>query len=251
MAGVLVIGGASGLGGVIACAFAQHGNRVLLIDEFGGETERGETASGETASGLDIEFVHLDLGTEEAGRRAVQEAAARLAAIDTLVVAAAQMESAPIGEWTASMWDRAAAINLRLPFLVTQAAAPWLARSDNASVTFVSSTATMRGQPFTHAYQATKAGLAGLVRSLAAELGPEGVRVNAVLAGWLDTPLTRAYWEGVEDVETERARIDGRIPLRRHGNAEEAAGLVRFLASPAAGYVTGAMLPVDGGDTAV
>ncbi|SFG00507.1 NAD(P)-dependent dehydrogenase, short-chain alcohol dehydrogenase family [Novosphingobium sp. CF614] len=238
MAGILVIGGASGLGGEIAEAFARQGDGVVLADA---EAPRFAVEH----------FVALDLAATDAGGLAAGEAAARLGRLDALVVAASAMESAPIAEWTPAMWDRAAAINLRLPFLAVQASLPWLRVSDNASVTVVSSTATMRGQPFTHAYQATKAGVAGLVRSLAAELGPDGIRVNAVLAGWLDTPLTRAYWAGREHAAAEREQVDGRIPLRRHGRAEEAAALVRFLASPAASYLTGAMLPVDGGDTAV
>ncbi|WP_324699508.1 SDR family NAD(P)-dependent oxidoreductase [Novosphingobium aerophilum] len=241
MAGILVIGGANGLGGEIAAAFAEGGDRVLLVDEC--------AVPAGIAPGVD--FLRLDLAAADTGARAAAEAAGLFAGIDSVVIAAAAMESAPIAQWTVAMWNQAAAINLRLPFLVTQAAQPWLAQSGNASVTIVSSTATMRGQPFTHAYQATKAGVAGLVRSLAAELGPEGIRVNAVLAGWLDTPLTRAYWDGVEDAAAQRAQVDGRIPLRRHGTAGEAAALVRFLASGAASYLTGAMLPVDGGDTAV
>lgn len=238
MTGIVVIGGASGLGGEIAAAFARSGDAVVLAD-----------ASEAALDGVCC--VPVDLAAPDAGALLMDAASASLGRIDTVVIAASAMESAPVDQWTPEMWDRSAAINLRLPFLAVQAALPWLRQSDNASVTMVSSTATLRGQPLTHAYQATKAGVAGLVRSLAAELGPEGIRVNAVLAGWLDTPLTQQYWAGREDAGAERAHVDGRIPLRRHGSAQEAAALVRFLASPAASYITGAMLPVDGGDTAV
>ena len=232
MLDILIIGGAAGLGGEIARAYAEAGDRVTLADD---------------APGPDV--VALDLAAPDGGARAVAACIARGQGIDALVIAAAAMESAPIGAWTAAMWDRAAAINLRLPFLAVQAALPMLRASKQASVTIISSTATLRGQPYTHGYQATKAGVAGLVRSLAAELGPEGIRVNAVLGGWLETPLTAAYWAGRP--AGDRALIDARIPLGRHGLAGEAVALVRFLASPAAAYVTGVMLPVDGGDTAV
>lgn len=241
MASILIIGGAAGLGGAIARAFAEAGDAVLLADE-------GEAPP---ALGPSVAFLTLDLAAEESAARAVEQAVRRSGGIDTLVLAAAAMASASIEQWTAAMWDRAAAINLRLPFLAAQQALPWLRASANASVTILSSTAAVRGQPFTHAYQATKAGVAGLVRSLAAELGPDDIRINGVLAGWLDTPLTRAYWTTVPDADAGRARIEARIPLRRHGSAAEAVAVVRFLASPAASYLTGAMLPVDGGDTAV
>ncbi|WP_260928880.1 SDR family NAD(P)-dependent oxidoreductase [Novosphingobium sp. 9] len=241
MAGILIIGGAGGLGGELARSFAGAGDRVLLADE--GEVPR------ELPDAVRFEAVALE--SPDTGTQAVAAALEHADRLDTVIVAASAMASAPVAEWTAAMWDRASAVNLRLPFLTVQAALPALRISSNASVIFISSTATMRGQPLTHAYQATKAGVAGLVRSLAAELGPEGVRVNAVLGGWLDTPLTRGYWQMVPDAETERARVDGRIPLRRHGSAAEAAALVRFLASHEASYISGAMMPVDGGDTAV
>jgi len=238
MASMMIIGGTRGLGGEIAADFTRAGHRVVLADE-------GAAPDGAHP------YVALDLADPKAPARAVAQALTHLPSLDALVIAASAMESAPIEQWTAAMWDRAAAINLRLPFLAVQAALPALRESANASVTLLSSTATLRGQPLTHGYQATKAGVAGLVRSLAAELGPDGIRVNAVLPGWLDTPLTQAYWATRENAAAERALIEERIPLRRHGTAQEAAALVCFLASPAASYLTGAMLPVDGGDTAV
>lgn len=236
MASILIIGGANGLGGAIARTFADAGDHVTVADE------------GPAPPGLGgMRFVAVELAAVEAVHRAV--AAVAQDGLDALVIAASAMASAPIAEWTPAMWDRAAAINLRLPFFAVQAALPWLRASSQASVTIVSSTAALRGQPFTHAYQATKAGVAGLVRSLTAELGPEGIRVNAVLGGWLETPLTEGFW--ATRPPGERTAIDARIPLRRHGTAGETAAVVHFLASPAAGYLTGAMLPVDGGDTAV
>ncbi|MCW2363786.1 MULTISPECIES: SDR family NAD(P)-dependent oxidoreductase [Sphingobium] len=238
MAGMMIIGGTRGLGGTIAGEFARAGHQVALADE------------GAAPEGV-YPYVAIDFADPEAPAYAVAQALTHLPTLDALVIAASAMESAPIERWTAAMWDRAAAINLRLPFLAAQAALSELRQSANASITLLSSTATLRGQPFTHGYQATKAGVAGLVRSLAAELGPDGIRVNAVLPGWLDTPLTDAYWTTRENAADERAQIEARIPLRRHGSAQEAAALVCFLASPAASYLTGAILPVDGGDTAV
>ncbi len=241
MSNILVIGGANGLGGDIASAFSRAGDNVLLAD----------CCPPPQSILPDTFYLQADLDTADTGASVVQEAQERLAGLDALIIAASSMESAPIGDWTTAMWDRAFAINLRLPFLAAQAATPLLSQSRNASITIISSTATMRGQPFTHGYQATKAGVAGLVRSLAAELGPAGIRVNAMLGGWLDTPLTQSYWATVENGAEKRMQIDARIPLRRHGTSAEAVAFLQFLASDAASYLTGAMLPVDGGDTAV
>jgi len=172
MASILIIGGANGLGGAIARTFADAGDHVTVADE------------GPAPPGLGgMRFVAVELAAVEAVHRAV--AAVAQDGLDALVIAASAMASAPIAEWTPAMWDRAAAINLRLPFFAVQAALPWLRASSQASVTIVSSTAALRGQPFTHAYQATKAGVAGLVRSLTAELGPEGKgSTPCSAAGW-------------------------------------------------------------------
>ncbi|MDG3439600.1 SDR family NAD(P)-dependent oxidoreductase [Nitrospirillum amazonense] len=239
MARILIIGSSAGLGRTVAQGCRADGGWVAMAD---GATD---------ATGPWDLYIPVNPADPEAPARAMEAIRADQGALDAVVVAASLVQTAPVGQWTAAMWDEAAAINLRLPFLAAQAALDLLGASPNASIIFISSTATLRGQPLTHAYQATKAGLAGLVRSLAAELGPRGIRVNGTLVGWVDTPQTRAFWSKQEDADAARQAVDSRIPLRRHGGAEEAAALVRYLISPAASYVTGTMIPVDGGDTAV
>src|SRR5437879_136404 len=101
------------------------------------------------------------------------------------------------------------------------------------------------------AYNASKAGLIGLVRSLADELSPRGIRVNAVCPGWIDTPFNDPYWSFQEDPEAGRQALDASIPARRQGTPEDVAGVVLFLASPAARYVTGTSVIVDGGYSSV
>ncbi|MDE1145783.1 MAG: SDR family NAD(P)-dependent oxidoreductase [Azospirillaceae bacterium] len=239
MARVLIIGSSTGLGRTVAQACRADGDWVAMAD-----------SAAEDNGPWDL-YIPAALADPAAPGIIAGAVAGHQPALDAVIIAASLVQAAPVGQWTAAMWDEAAAVNLRLPFLAVQATLDLLRAGGQAGVVFISSTATLRGQPDTHAYQATKAGLAGLVRSLAAELGPQGVRVNAALVGWVDTAQTRAFWSGQTDAERRRAAVDGRIPLRRHGGAEEAASLIRYLISPAASYVTGAMIPVDGGDTAV
>jgi len=193
-------------------------------------------------------MIDIEKPTEAA---AVDRAIAEFGALDSVLVTSALMLSAPLADWTPAMWDQSVALNLRMPFFLIQAAAPHLARSDNASVTLISSTAALRGQPGVAAYQATKAALPALCRSLTAELGPLGIRINTLMPGWIDTPFSNAFWAQQEDPAVSRAAVEQQIPLRRQGEADEVAAMILFLASPAGRYVAGTSIVIDGGYTAV
>lgn len=247
MAVVLIAGGASGIGRAALTAFRAQGNDVLLADIDG---PAAELAVSETSAGRGKAF-RCDLAEPKAAEDAVAASIEAFGALDTVFVNAGVLASAPLGEWTVAMWQRSLAVNLTAPFLITQAAAPQLARSDNASVIFTSSTGALRGHAGMPAYHATKAGLLGLCRSLADELGPNGIRVNCLLPGWIDTPFNAPFWRFQEDAAAAQAALVKTIPLRRQGVPDDVAGVVLFLASPAARYVTGTSIVVDGGYSAV
>ena len=154
-------------------------------------------------------------------------------------------------EWTVEAWDRSMAVNLRAPFLLAQAALPHLRASSLPRIVITSSTGGLRGHAGMPAYHATKAGVINLVRALADELGPDGITVNAVCPGWIDTPFNDAFWGHQDDPEAALARLEASIPLRRQGVPEDVAGSVLFLASADASYITGQALVVDGGYSAV
>jgi dihydroanticapsin dehydrogenase len=181
----------------------------------------------------------------------VEETIKAYGSLDTVLITAALMHSAPLAGWTLAMWDDSVALNLRMPFLFIQAAAPHLARSDNASVILISSTGALRGHAGMSAYQATKAALPGLARSLTAELGPQGIRINTIMPGWIDTPFNDPFWQYQRDPENRRHEIERQIPLRRQGNPDEVSSMVLFLASPAGRYIAGTSIVIDGGYTAV
>jgi dihydroanticapsin dehydrogenase len=246
MANVIVAGGASGIGRAAVRGFRARGDNVLLVDH------RPEAADllCEQAPG-EIRFIQRDLAEPEAPLQLVKQAVAAYGSLDTVLVTAALMLSASLGDWTCEMWDRTVALNLRMPFLFAQAAAPELAKSDNPSIIFISSTGALRGHAGMSAYQATKAALPALCRSLTAELGPSGIRINTLMPGWIDTPFNDPFWSYQKDPGERRLQIESQIPLRRQGSPEEVSSMVLFLASPAGRYIAGTSIVIDGGYTAV
>jgi dihydroanticapsin dehydrogenase len=244
---VIVAGGATGIGRAVVRAFSAQGDSVLLAD-------MNLEAAAETAAGQGpgpIKVMQIDLIDPAAAQAVVEEAVKSFGGIDTVFVTAALMPAGPLADWTVDMWTRSLALNLHMPFLLTQAAAPYLIRSSNPSVIFTASTGALRGHAGMPAYHASKTGLVGLCRSLADELGPQNVRVNCVLPGWIKTPFNDSYWAYQPDPAAAEAALEASIPMRRQGAPEDVAGPVLFLASPQSRYVTGTTLVVDGGYTAV
>jgi dihydroanticapsin dehydrogenase len=246
MGNVIVAGGASGIGRAAVRGFRERGDNVLLVDH------RPQAADlvTEEASGA-IRFIQRDLAEPDAPSDVVKEAIATYGSLDTVLITAALMLSAPLERWTLEMWDRSVALNLRMPFFFAQAAAPHLAKSGNASIILISSTGAIRGHAGMSAYQATKAALPGLCRSLTAELGPLGIRINTLMPGWIDTPFNDPFWEFQQNPESRRQEIERQIPLRRQGQPDEVSSMALFLASPAGRYVAGTSIVIDGGYTAV
>lgn len=248
MSAVLVAGGATGIGAAAVRAFRERGDRVLLADR---NKEAGAALVAESLPG-EAKFLHCDFGVSNAGREAVEAAVSfHAGSLDTVFYNAALLEARPLEAWTAADWDRSSAVNLRAPFLVSQAAASHLRKSEHGRIILTSSTGAFRGHAGMPAYHATKAGLLGLVRALADELGPDGVTVNALCPGWVDTAFNKAFWGHQDDPARALEELTSQIPLRRQADPVEMTGLLLFLASSASSYVTGQALVVDGGYTSV
>jgi NAD(P)-dependent dehydrogenase (short-subunit alcohol dehydrogenase family) len=246
MANVIVAGGATGIGRAAVRGFRARSDNVLLVDH---RPQAADLVTEQAPGG--IRFIQRDLAEPEAPAEIVTQAVATYGSLDTVLITAALMLSASLGDWTCDMWDRTVALNLRMPFLFAQAAAPELAKSDNPSLIFISSTGAIRGHAGMSAYQATKAALPALCRSLTAELGPLGIRINTLMPGWIDTPFNDPFWSYQRDPEERRLQIEKQIPLRRQGDPEEVSSMVLFLASPAGRYIAGTSIVIDGGYTAV
>jgi NAD(P)-dependent dehydrogenase (short-subunit alcohol dehydrogenase family) len=246
MGNVIVAGGATGIGRAAVLGFRERGDNVLLVDH---RPQALDLAKAEAPG--KIRVIQRDLAEPDAPAETVAAAIAEFGSLDTVLITAALMLSAPLDQWSGEMWDRSVALNLRMPFFFAQAAAPHLAKSDNASVIFISSTGAIRGHAGMSAYQATKAALPGLTRSLTAELGPLGIRVNTIMPGWIDTPFNDPFWQFQRQPDERRKEIEKQIPLRRQGTPDEVSSMVLFLASPAGRYIAGTSIVIDGGYTAV
>lgn len=246
---VLIAGGATGIGRATVAEFRAQGRAVLLAD-IAARAAALTIAETNHLSGP-ARFHPCDLAQPEAPAEAVAAAVSAFGALDCIFVNAAVLYAAPLADWTAEAWARSLAVNLTAPFLMVQAAAPHLGRSDNPSVILTASTGALRGHARMPAYHATKTGLLGLTRALADELGPQGIRVNCLLPGWIDTPFNDPFWAAQPNPQQARERLSESLPLRRQGLPDDVAGVVTFLASPAARYISGAQIVVDGGYSAV
>ncbi len=238
---VLVTGAGSGMGRATAEVFAADGAHVALTDLPG--TPIDEIAAELRAKGYSAEAWALDVTDAEAIRRVTEEVAARFGRLDALVNNAGISAFCPIDDDAYDLiWDRAVAVLLTAHQRLIRAALPHLRRSDGGRIVNIASTealgATNRDSP----YCAAKAGVTGLTRGLAVELGKEGITVNCICPGPILTGMTAKVPEADKEVFAQR-----RTALRRYGRAEEVAHMTLSLCLPASSYLTGTVIPVDGG----
>jgi 3-oxoacyl-[acyl-carrier protein] reductase len=241
-------GGATGIGLAATRAFCAGGSSALLADR---NYAAAQLAAAEPSLAGHLKTFEADFRHVAEVRAAVAACIEAYGALDTLVVNAAVLRSRPLSQWTEEDWNVSLDVNLRAPFFFAQAAAPHLALSDNPSIIFTASTGALRGHAGMPAYHASKSGILGLVRSLADELSPSGIRVNCICPGWIDTPFNEPYWSFQSDPKAALENLTRQIPARRQGTPDDVAGLMIYLASPAARYITGTSVVVDGGYTAV
>jgi len=248
MSVALVVGGATGIGAQAVRALRDRGDDVILVDinEHAGVALCEEPARGRAT------FVLEDVSVVDGATRSVDAALAWAdGRLDTVFFNAGRLDARPLAQWTPELWDNALALNLRAPFFVVQRAAAALVASTVGRVIITASTGAFRGHAGMPAYHASKAGVIGLVRVLADELGPDGVTVNALCPGWIETPFNDTYWQHQADAVAMASALDSTIPLRRQGTPADVTGTVLFLASEASQYITGTSIVIDGGYTAV
>lgn len=240
----VVTGGGSGIGAAVVHALTQRGVATALV---GRRPERLLAIVDEvTKLGGSAIAIPIDIGDEEAAGRIVRSAIDAFGQLDILINNAATMTLTPFDEVSVDVFDAHVAVNLRAPYFLTQAALPALRRSAAPAVVNIGSAAASLYRPGQSVYGSTKAALEYLTKSLAVELAPERIRVNAVVPGPVDTPM---HTSGEGDVGTIYASLANAIPLGRMGTAQEIAWWVAQLTEPEADWVTGAIVRIDGGRT--
>jgi 2-deoxy-D-gluconate 3-dehydrogenase len=236
----LVTGARTGLGRAMALALAGAGADIAAL----GSTAMPETADLVERSGRRFHALQVDLAKRFDPRAIVDEVVAKLGAADILVNNAGIIRRADLLDYSEADWDSVIDINLKAAFLLSQAVARHMIHSNRTGrIINVASMLTFQGGVRVPAYAASKHGIAGLTKAMANELAPHGITVNAIAPGYMATDNTEALRNDPE----RNAQISARIPMGRWGNPDDLDTSILFLAAPGSGYVTGTILPVDGG----
>jgi NAD(P)-dependent dehydrogenase (short-subunit alcohol dehydrogenase family) len=237
----LISGAASerGIGLATARLFAAHGARVAILDLDQTQSDKAARSLGEGHIGI-----ACDVADGPACKRAAAIAFDRFGHVDILINNAGITQPLKIMEIDADSWDRVLDVNLRGVLLLSQAVIPHMRERKSGSIACMSSVSAQRGGGIFGGphYSAAKAGVLGLAKAMARELGPDGIRVNCVTPGLIQTDIT-----GGKLTDDMRREIIKNIPLNRLGEAEDVARAYLFLASDLSSYVTGAVIDVNGG----
>ncbi len=234
---VLVTGASRGIGRALAVGFARAGADLVVAARARGALDAVVGDLAETGARVDcVTFDQSDVG-------AIRHGLAGLGPVDVLVNNAGVEDVRPALDVDEALWTKIVDTNLKGAFFVAQTVAHGMAEAGGGAIINLASLTSFVGVPTAVPYGASKSGILGMTRALAAEWGPKGIRVNALAPGYFKTDMTEVFYDDTEWVE----RMTAQMPLRRLGVLDDLAGAAVFLASPAARYVTGQCLAVDGG----
>lgn len=241
-----VTGSSRGIGLSLARGLVRAGCTVTLHGQEADEVEQAR-AQLEAETGARVQGSSFELTDAEAVRAGVDDVVARLGGLDILVNNAGIQRRHPFVEFPVDDWNAIIAVNLTAAFLVSQAAAPHMIEAGHGKILNIGSVQSSLARPSITPYAASKGGVVMLTKGLCADLGPYGIQANALAPGYIDTALTRAL---VDDEEFS-AWLRTRTPAARWGEVDDLVGTLLFLVSPAADFVNGQVVYVDGGMTAV
>jgi NAD(P)-dependent dehydrogenase (short-subunit alcohol dehydrogenase family) len=238
----IVTGGGRGIGAAIAVALARRGIQVAVISRTARELQR--TVNQVEDAGGKAVAIAADLCAPDSVEKVLVETRQRLGAPDILVNNAGMAESAPLARTDDSLWDRHLTLNLTAAFWFCRALGPQMAKRGWGRIVNVASAAAERGLAYAAAYSASKAGLVGLTRALSAELGPQGVTVNAICPAWVETAMAvqsvdRAATRTKRSSEAIRAELLARSGQSRFLEPAEVAGVAAYLVSDEASAING------------
>jgi gluconate 5-dehydrogenase len=239
----LVTGASRGLGFGMAEGLAEAGATVVIN---GRDASSAAAAAGSLRDrGLNAQPAAFDVTDRDAAAAAVDAIVTEFGRLDILVCNAGYTHRAALADWTLDDWNAMLAIHVSASFFLAQKVAAPMRRNRHGRIIFTTSITALKGRATVHGYVAAKSALAGLARSLAAELGEDGITCNSIAPGYFETDLTKPLLEN----EAFVAFVNSRVALRRWGKPRDLAGLAVFLASEASSYVTGQQIAVDGGLT--
>ena len=234
----IITGAGSGIGKETALLFAKEGAKVVVADV---NEKAGEETVVEIKKNGEGFFVKLDVSNREQAKQMVKTTLEKYGKIDVLINNAGIVQDAFLSKMTEEQWDRVINVDLKGVFNCTQAVVEVMINQGNGVIINTSSIVGVEGNVGQVNYAAAKAGLIGITKTLAKELGKKGIRVNAVAPGFIATPMTSNVPEKILEMMKEKT------PLRRLGEAKDVAYAYLYLASDEAAFVNGAVLCVDGG----
>ncbi|MDE0045212.1 MAG: SDR family NAD(P)-dependent oxidoreductase [bacterium] len=244
---VIVTGAGSGIGFAATQRFATDGATVIMADV----RDAGEEAAQLAEAGNEVRFVRTDVSREAEVQALIDGVVSRDGGVDVLVNNAGIVLARTVPDTTLDEWDRLLDVNLKGVFLCARAVIPVMRQQNRGVIVNVASEQGLVGTATNAAYTATKGGVIQLTKSMAIDHGGEGIRINCVAPGPVKTPMIDAFLASVEDPQAElRGFVDATI-LKRLGRPEEIANVIAFLASDEASYMTGSVVVVDGGLTAM
>lgn len=225
---VLISGGTRGIGAAIAAEFCERGDRVATLSRSGKSEHEGSHFACDISDSASVTTTVKDIATEQGP-------------VEVLIANAGITDDKLLLRMDEDSFNTVLQTNLTGTFRLIKAVAPSMLRARHGRIVIVSSIVAMSGSAGQANYAASKAGLIGLCRSLAREFGPRGVTVNVVAPGFIETDMT------ADLAESRRTEAAANIPVGRFGQPEDVAQLIHFLTTDAASYITGAIIPVDGG----
>ena len=244
---IIVTGAASGIGRATARRLAADGARVVPADRY----DLSSLADELRAAGGEVTACQVDVTKADQVEAMARDAQAAYGRIDGLVNCAGIVVSKLLEDTTEEDWDRQLGVNLKGIFLCCRAIIPVMRKDGGGTIVNIGSDLGMVGGPMTPAYCASKGGVLQLTRALAVDHAVDGIRVNCVCPGPVETPLLREIDVTVPDPAVERQRVIDSTLLKRVGEPEEIAGVIRFMLSDDASNMTGSIVVADGGLTAI